>query len=75
MQKRNALQQALLGLTVEWVRPGLGRLFHMHAPGSPMRYVPRLMQPPEPDSGRYGPYGGRYVAETLMPALDELTQA
>ena len=40
-----------------------------------MRYVPRLMQPPEPASGRYGPYGGRYVAETLMPALDELTRA
>ena len=40
-----------------------------------MRYLPRLMQPPEPASGRYGPYGGRYVAETLMPALDELTQA
>ncbi|TNF64719.1 MAG: tryptophan synthase subunit beta [Deltaproteobacteria bacterium] len=33
------------------------------------------MQPPEPVSGRYGPYGGRYVAETLMPALDELTHA
>ena len=40
-----------------------------------MRYVPRLMQAPEPASGRYGPYGGRYVAETLMPALDELTRA
>jgi tryptophan synthase beta chain len=40
-----------------------------------MSYVPRLMQPPKPASGRYGPYGGRYVAETLMPALDELTQA
>jgi tryptophan synthase beta chain len=40
-----------------------------------MRYVPRLMQAPEADSGRYGPYGGRYVAETLMPALDELTRA
>ncbi|MGB5417012.1 MAG: pyridoxal-phosphate dependent enzyme, partial [Polyangiales bacterium] len=33
------------------------------------------MQPLESVSGRYGPYGGRYVAETLMPALDELTQA
>jgi tryptophan synthase beta chain len=33
------------------------------------------MQAPEPASGRYGPYGGRYVAETLMPALDELTEA
>jgi tryptophan synthase beta chain len=40
-----------------------------------MRYLPRLMQPPEPASGHYGPYGGRYVAETLMPALDELTHA
>ena len=25
------------------------------------------------DSGFYGPYGGRYVPETLIPALDELT--
>jgi tryptophan synthase beta chain len=25
--------------------------------------------------GRFGPYGGRFVAETLMPALDELTSA
>jgi len=25
--------------------------------------------------GRFGPYGGRYVAETLVPALDELTEA
>ena len=33
------------------------------------------MQPLESVSGRYGPYGGRYVAETLMPALDELTEA
>ena len=40
-----------------------------------MRYLPRLMQPLESASGRYGPYGGRYVAETLMPALDELTEA
>ncbi|MGB5811700.1 MAG: tryptophan synthase subunit beta [Polyangiales bacterium] len=33
------------------------------------------METTEPTSGRYGPYGGRYVAETLMPALDELTRA
>ncbi|MEM9067923.1 MAG: tryptophan synthase subunit beta [Myxococcota bacterium] len=26
-------------------------------------------------SGRFGNYGGRFVAETLMPALDELTDA
>ena len=31
---------------------------------------------PWPDeSGRFGPYGGRFVPETLMPALDELEQA
>ncbi|HET8724143.1 MAG TPA: tryptophan synthase subunit beta [Anaeromyxobacteraceae bacterium] len=30
----------------------------------------------QPDAtGHFGPYGGRYVPETLMPALDELTQA
>jgi len=33
------------------------------------------MQAAAPTAGRYGPYGGRYVAETLMPALDELTEA
>jgi len=26
-------------------------------------------------SGHFGPYGGRYVPETLVPALDELTAA
>ena len=26
-------------------------------------------------SGHFGPYGGIYVAETLMGALDELNQA
>ncbi|MFZ2488225.1 MAG: tryptophan synthase subunit beta [Anaerolineae bacterium] len=31
---------------------------------------------PWPDeTGRFGPYGGRFVPETLMPALDELEQA
>ncbi|MFT3765518.1 MAG: tryptophan synthase subunit beta [Minicystis sp.] len=28
-----------------------------------------------PHPGTYGPYGGRYVAETLVPALDELVRA
>ena len=28
-----------------------------------------------PAVGRFGPYGGRYVAETLIPALDELAAA
>src|SRR5580692_4956438 len=26
-------------------------------------------------TGRYGDYGGRYVSETLMPALEELADA
>lgn len=26
-------------------------------------------------TGRFGPYGGRYVPETLIPALDELSEA
>jgi tryptophan synthase beta chain len=31
---------------------------------------------PTPDArGRFGPYGGRFVPETLIPALDELAQA
>ena len=31
---------------------------------------------PLPDQrGRFGPYGGRYVPETLIPALDELDEA
>ncbi|MDE2654962.1 MAG: tryptophan synthase subunit beta [Gemmatimonadota bacterium] len=28
-----------------------------------------------PETGRFGPYGGRYVPETLIPALDELAGA
>ena len=32
--------------------------------------------PTVPDArGRYGPYGGRYVPETLVPALDQLATA
>ncbi len=36
-----------------------------------------LQLPPDfdPASGRFGDFGGRFVAETLMPALDELTKA
>jgi len=30
---------------------------------------------PATEKGKYGPYGGRYVAETLMPALIELERA
>jgi tryptophan synthase beta chain len=30
---------------------------------------------PEPDHGRFGAFGGQYVAETLMPAIEELEAA
>ena len=37
-----------------------------------MSAIPQLV----PDSrGRYGPFGGRYVPETLMAPLEELEQA
>ena len=35
--------------------------------------TPPAMEPTLP--GRFGPYGGRFVAETLIPALDELDAA
>jgi tryptophan synthase beta chain len=38
--------------------------------------MPTLETPTLPDArGRFGPYGGRYVPETLMFALEELTAA
>ena len=34
-----------------------------------------LVPPPVPiHDGRFGPYGGRYVPETLVPALEELAE-
>ena len=34
------------------------------------------VSPPMPDErGRFGPFGGRFVPETLMPALEELESA
>ena len=33
------------------------------------------MTPSTPVDGRFGPFGGRYVPETLIPALDELAAA
>ena len=33
------------------------------------------MSTPEAETGRFGKYGGRYVPETLIPALDELARA
>ncbi len=37
--------------------------------------LPELPAPPGPIEGRFGEFGGQYVAETLMPAIDELTAA
>ncbi len=42
----------------------------------PDRIKPDRIKPGQPDSkGHFGPYGGRYAAETLMPALLELEAA
>jgi len=38
-------------------------------------YVPAPLDPQRPDSlGRFGQFGGKYVPETLMPALKPLEQ-
>ncbi|MBX3225442.1 MAG: pyridoxal-phosphate dependent enzyme, partial [Labilithrix sp.] len=34
-----------------------------------------LVASPTEEPGWYGPFGGRFVSETLIPALDELTAA
>lgn len=44
-----------------------------HFPVTDPCATPARMEPTLP--GRFGPYGGRFVAETLMPALDELDAA
>jgi tryptophan synthase beta chain len=41
----------------------------MSTPASP------TTTPPASAPGRYGPFGGRYVSETLIPSLDELSAA
>jgi tryptophan synthase beta chain len=35
--------------------------------------LPRVQSPEQAVTGRFGPYGGRYVPETLVAALDDLT--
>ncbi|MEY4511416.1 MAG: hypothetical protein RLZZ450_3538 [Pseudomonadota bacterium] len=47
--------------------------FQEHFPQAGPCATPGGMEPSLP--GRFGPYGGRFVAETLMPALDELDLA
>jgi tryptophan synthase beta chain len=39
------------------------------------RTVDEIAQLPVPDDGRFGGFGGQYVAETLMPAITELEAA
>ena len=40
-----------------------------------MSTVDEIAKLSEPVNGRFGPYGGQYVAETLMPAIGELEAA
>jgi tryptophan synthase beta chain len=43
---------------------------------TPTKTTARVNYRAQPDeNGRFGPYGGKYVPETLMPALDELEEA
>jgi tryptophan synthase beta chain len=42
---------------------------------APFWYAGAVQQFPSLGAGRYGEYGGRYVSETLIHALDELTDA
>ena len=44
---------------------------HARTPGT----LDAVQQSPPLGAGRYGEYGGRYVSETLIHALDELTEA
>ena len=40
-----------------------------------MKIFERAVQAPPDSRGRFGEYGGRFVPETLIPALDELEAA
>ena len=40
-----------------------------------MSTLDEIARLPAPDRGRFGAFGGQYVAETLMPALAELDEA
>jgi tryptophan synthase beta chain len=42
---------------------------------SPVSTVDEIAQLPIPTNGRFGQFGGQYVAETLMPAIGELEAA
>jgi tryptophan synthase beta chain len=43
--------------------------------GARTSWVEQIAALPIPDGGRFGPFGGQYVAETLMPAIEELEVA
>jgi tryptophan synthase beta chain len=45
-------------------------------PGAAKKLLQALLAGELPDaSGRFGPFGGRYIPETLVPAFDRLTEA
>ena len=43
--------------------------------GDAMATLDEIARLKAPERGRFGPYGGQYVAETLMPAIAELEAA
>ena len=44
----------------------------MSIKGTPTTPLHALSGATPPERGYFGPYGGRYVPETLVPALEEL---
>ena len=56
-------------------REGSGADERVRGGGANGRRGSRAMTPPTPIDGRFGPFGGRYVPETLIPALDQLAAA
>jgi tryptophan synthase beta chain len=61
--------------SIGWVQVSFGLSFAGSSPrcphdGGPMNNMPELKTPDA--SGHFGPYGGRYVPETLMHPLQEL---
>jgi len=60
-----------------FVGKGKGRALSRSACKMPLLMRATIDLPPgfDPVTGRFGDFGGRFVAETLVPALDELTTA
>jgi len=69
--KKSAVRGSQLSKSAKDGAPSVGKSSRKpHLLKSPRRGAPKLVVQP----GRFGPWGGRYVPETLMAALQELEQ-